>query len=513
MQSNENHQKIMNLITSELKLPSPPAVAVRILDAVQNKESALKDIADIIASDPALSAKMLRVANSGYYSRGGPISNIQRAMTILGTNVIKNIALSFVIAESFSDQEQAGFDFELFWKRCVIGAVASDLLAAKIGQKNDDLFITALLQDIGSLIIALSKTDEYCRVFNDCEIFDLELEDIERKTFGFDHSQVSYALLQNWQLPDEITIPTLFHHRPQAAPEDTSAMTMLLFYGARFGQLFTAAEMAQKARELSTEISLTYNLDDEEVSQLLDDIALAAKTMLESFELAPGELKPYSQIMHEANEQLSSINLNQAQLVLEMHEAKMKAERLSNELRDANSKLRDLVYRDGLTGLYNHRFFQESLSQELLRADRYKTSVSLIIFDIDHFKNVNDNHGHQAGDQVLMNVSRAVSSSIRPTDIIARYGGEEFAVILPETNAAGAKVFAARLRRCVEGIATLVKGQLIYVTVSAGTATFSPENGKSNKDLLINSADKGLYLSKQNGRNQVTAFPIEEICF
>ena len=116
MQLNENYQKIMNLISTELKLPSPPAVAVKILDAVQNKESALKEIADIISSDPSLSAKMLRIANSGYYTRGSQITNIQRAMTILGTNVIKNIALSFVITGSFNAQEESHFKFDLFWK-------------------------------------------------------------------------------------------------------------------------------------------------------------------------------------------------------------------------------------------------------------------------------------------------------------------------------------------------------------------------------------------------------------
>ncbi len=510
MQSNENYQKIMDLISSDLKLPSPPAVAVRILNAVQSNESALKDIADIISSDPVLSAKMLRIANSGYYTRGGPISNIQRAMTILGTNVIKNIALSFVITGSFNEQDDSPFDFNLFWKRCIISAVATDQLAVKIGIKNDDLFITALLQDIGSLIIALTKPEDYSRVFNECEIFDKELEDAERSTFDYTHSQVTYALLQHWQLPEEITIPTLFHHNPQSATKDISSIATLLNYGSRFGKLFTAEEIAYNTRVLSEEIRQTYQLQEAEVSELVDAIALASKTMLESFEIAPGDIKPFSHILQEANEQLSAINLNQAQLMLEMQEAKLKAERLSNELQDANARLRELVYRDGLTGLYNHRFFQESLSHELLRANRYKTSVSLILFDIDHFKKVNDSYGHQAGDLVLMNIARAVSSSIRPTDIIARYGGEEFAVILPETNAAGAKVFAARLRRCVEGIATLTKGQLIYVTVSAGTTTFTPESHTSDKDQIITIADKGLYISKQNGRNQVTALTLEE---
>ncbi|MFK5927256.1 MAG: GGDEF domain-containing protein, partial [Desulfuromusa sp.] len=146
---------------------------------------------------------------------------------------------------------------------------------------------------------------------------------------------------------------------------------------------------------------------------------------------------------------------------------------------------------------------------ELARASRYHSSVSLIMFDIDFFKKVNDTHGHPAGDLVLMNIARAVTSAVRPCDIVARYGGEEFAVILPETSAAGVKVFAARLRRCVEGIATLVDGQLIYVTVSAGATTFSKEKADVAKNILIETADRGLYMSKQNGRNQVTVLEPE----
>ncbi|MCW8891866.1 MAG: GGDEF domain-containing protein, partial [Deltaproteobacteria bacterium] len=138
-----------------------------------------------------------------------------------------------------------------------------------------------------------------------------------------------------------------------------------------------------------------------------------------------------------------------------------------------------------------------------------QSSVSLILFDIDHFKLVNDTHGHPAGDLVLINIARAVSSAVRPSDIVARYGGEEFAVILPETSPAGVKVFAARLRRCIEGIATLVDGQLIYVTVSAGATTFTSETTNVTKDMLIETADRGLYTSKQNGRNQVTTLEVE----
>ncbi|MCK4502492.1 MAG: GGDEF domain-containing protein, partial [Desulfuromonadales bacterium] len=126
------------------------------------------------------------------------------------------------------------------------------------------------------------------------------------------------------------------------------------------------------------------------------------------------------------------------------------------------------------------------------------------LFDIDFFKVVNDTYGHPAGDLVLMNIAKAVTNAVRPCDIVARYGGEEFAVILPETNAAGVKVFAARLRRCIEGIATLVDGQLIYVTVSAGATTFSKYSVGITKSILVETVDRALYMSKDNGRNQVT---------
>jgi diguanylate cyclase (GGDEF)-like protein len=209
-------------------------------------------------------------------------------------------------------------------------------------------------------------------------------------------------------------------------------------------------------------------------------------------------------LLQEANVELGKLNLSSEQVILEMKEAKAKVEKLAHELQDANSRLKELVYRDGLTGLYNHRYFQEALGNELNRASRYQSSVSLILFDIDYFKKVNDTHGHPAGDLVLMNIARAVNNAVRPCDIVARYGGEEFAVILPETSAAGVKVFAARLRRCVEGIATLADGQLIYVTVSAGATTFNKEGADVSKSTLIETADRGLYMSKQNGRNQVT---------
>ncbi|NOQ41970.1 MAG: diguanylate cyclase, partial [Desulfuromusa sp.] len=134
----------------------------------------------------------------------------------------------------------------------------------------------------------------------------------------------------------------------------------------------------------------------------------------------------------------------------------------------------------------------------------YHSSVSLVLLDIDFFKGVNDTYGHLAGDQVLINIAKAITSAVRPSDITVRYGGDEFAVIMPETSATGVKIFSSRLRRCIEGNSTLVDGHVVYITVSIGTTTLSPDQPGVTKDFLIKMADRGLYLSKDNGRNQVT---------
>ena len=140
----------------------------------------------------------------------------------------------------------------------------------------------------------------------------------------------------------------------------------------------------------------------------------------------------------------------------------------------------------------------------MARAKRYGRSLCLLIFDIDHFKNVNDTYGHTVGDQVLVSLADNILKAVRPSDIVARYGGEEFAVILPETSTSGMRVFAERLRRCVQAVSTPVaKNKTINVTVSIGGTEFIPEKD-SSKQLLIETADRAMYQAKTSGRNCVT---------
>ncbi len=169
-----------------------------------------------------------------------------------------------------------------------------------------------------------------------------------------------------------------------------------------------------------------------------------------------------------------------------------------------NAVLYKLAITDGLTKLYLHRYFQQRLSNELSRSERYGYKFSLILTDIDHFKKFNDTYGHQVGDQVLREVARLVQQSVREVDIVARYGGEEFAVICPEKSNDETVVPAERIRKAVESYQFMVDGKCVPITISLGVSEY-PSDSKDKKDL-IECADIALYSSKQHGRNRFTRF-------
>lgn len=504
MSNIRSDEKIQQLIGEQVQIPSPPTIAVQILNTVQDSESSLADLEKIISADPALTSKMLRIANSAFYSLPNEVNTINRALSILGTNVIKNIALSFVIPSYLRGDSTSFFDFDYFWRRSVTSAVAAELLVGLLKEKNEDIFVTAILQDLGILLMYLNKGQEYAMTLK--ESFDninISLIEIEQKKYDFDHQKLGFALLSDWSIPTSITMPMQFHHEPESAPEEYQKAANILMAANMMSAIYTSGNTGERVQELQVILEEKFSIEPEKSRKLLDDVALTSVDVLQIFDIDPGLMKPYSQMLQEANDALGKLNLSYEQLILELQESKEKTERFANELREANVQLQELAFRDGLTNLYNHRYFQETLGKELERSKRFGRPLSLILFDIDFFKKVNDTYGHPAGDQVLINLANAINSAVRPNDIIARYGGEEFAVILPETGRTGMKVFAERMRRCVESVTTTVKDTPIKVTISGGGTEFSADSGVSQQELL-DSADRGLYMSKENGRNRIT---------
>lgn len=186
-----------------------------------------------------------------------------------------------------------------------------------------------------------------------------------------------------------------------------------------------------------------------------------------------------------------------------LQQALTRERKLLAKLRHDNQQLQRLAATDALTHLQNLRSFQDILAHQFRTAKRYGRRLSLLGLDVDHFKRVNDVHGHPSGDYVLKELASILTSSVRESDVVCRTGGEEFTVILPEADASQAEAFAERIRAVTEQREFLVHGRSIHATVSLGVATFPTDVEITEPDLLIYFADQALLFAKSTGRNRV----------
>ncbi len=176
---------------------------------------------------------------------------------------------------------------------------------------------------------------------------------------------------------------------------------------------------------------------------------------------------------------------------------------LQDELREKNAQLEALAVTDALTGLANRRHLMEKLEQEVERARRYKTPLAVVMIDIDHFKQVNDTHGHAMGDEVLRNIGKLMKSGVRTTDMAARYGGEELTLVLPHTDLPTALQVAETLRKRFADLEHTHDGISLRKTASFGVAAREGQGEAPGSEDLLKAADEALYRAKQGGRNRV----------
>lgn len=195
--------------------------------------------------------------------------------------------------------------------------------------------------------------------------------------------------------------------------------------------------------------------------------------------------------------------MQSVRLIMEKEVLVQSLKQKNAELERANERLQEIAVRDGLTGLFNHRYFQEILAKEASRASRHHRELSLLFLDVDDFKKYNDTYGHQLGDTLLKQLSHIIMGAMREGDVVARYGGEEFVIILPETDSSYAVQVAEKLRRLVEnhpfrGEESQPHGK---VTISLGVANWKSDG--STVASLIQRADQALYRAKNEGKNCV----------
>jgi len=466
-------------------LPSIPAVAIKVMELANDPYTDMIQICNQIAYDPALSIKIIKAANSPLYKSRRAPDNVRQAVSMLGTHAAIMIALSFSLTNSLMKHSAGhGANNNIFWRRTILSALASRALGEKLGYKTpDDLFLAALLQDIGILAFDAMMPEEYAPVFTAATSHDALLQ-AERASFGAGHDEVGYALLKRWSLPDYIAVACLASHGKPGPNDSESIITGCVATSGYIADCFLnpKAEGAVTAAANAAENWL--GLDSAALTEIIEIIKIGLHPVEELFEIS---------IIHPS--ELNGI-IAEAKELLEMH---------------TFIKMRDLEeesQRDALTGAYNRGYFDNALQREFDLSNRQGLPFTVAMIDIDHFKQVNDKYGHPAGDAILVAVVREIFGQIRQDDIFARYGGEEFAVILPGTSLLSSAKLLVRLKDSVANIAHEHEdGSIIKVTVSIGVVS-NMDGGQrfEHHADLTRAADQALYAAKYAGRNQIVVW-------
>jgi diguanylate cyclase (GGDEF)-like protein len=477
-----------------------PAVAIQILDLCQRDEPDMGAIAKLIGSDPALSAKILRLTNSPMYGLKSEVRTVSHAICLLGLSAVRPLALSFSLVKGLQVRDKKALTW--FWKRSLLSAVAARELSTAINFRlGEEAFMGALLQDIGILALRQLAGPDYAALARPGTSHVL-LAEGERTLFGEDHASIGAWLAERWKLPATLCTAIAVSHTPEDLPagthRDVTQLARLVAVSGEVADVWIEEDAIKATRNLRQSSSRLLQIDDQKLDATLQRVAKQSEEVAAYFDVDIGSPDDLSGILDQAKETLLILALAANRQASDAREA-------IGSLEAKTKHLEHEVQRDGLTGLYNRAFFDQAFSAKVTQAKRKGVPLSLILFDIDHFKNVNDTYGHQAGDKVLAGVANVLGGRMRPTDITARYGGEEFILLLPETDAPGAAIVAERLRRrLADAVHDIGNGSELRITASAGHATLQPGSTASPEALLAN-VDTALYAAKRGGRNLVVA--------
>ncbi|HZT79846.1 MAG TPA: HDOD domain-containing protein, partial [Gemmataceae bacterium] len=564
------------------QLPSPTGVALAILRLAESDRTTALDIAQALQADPALSGRVLKIANSAYSGRTRPAASVREAVTQLGVRLVRNVALGFSLISQHGRGACRGFDYAGFWSRSLATAVAAQAASHHTGRiAPAEAFTCGLLAQVGRLALASVYAEDYSEVLARADAHDpAALGRLERDRFATDHNELTAALLADWGLPAPCIFAAQHHEDPAAsgrAEDDrTQALARLLDVAARMAavcvadgegraarvpDLFAAGEqigiptteliglcdrvagewqewghilqvdtravppfaaLAERARgvkDLADDEPADDAADDEPLTiVVVDDDAVALRLLTAHLKKAghsvhgAGGGEEGLRLVLEVNPQLVITDgmmpgldgtavvkaLRQTKvgrqfyiIMLTGHdddEAQVKAfeagaddyvvkpfcprllaarlracarvVRLQEEVRRdkeelrrcmaelgvANRRLQQAALTDALTGLYNRRYALDRLDREWHEAVRSGRPLAVMVVDIDHFKRVNDTHGHDVGDRVLQATANVLRASLRQSDVVCRMGGEEFLIIGPGMDREAALVCGERLR-------------------------------------------------------------------
>ncbi|TMW71359.1 HDOD domain-containing protein [Thauera sp. UPWRP] len=612
------------------ELPSPKGVALAILETCRKDDATSAEIARIAQTDPALTGRLIRQANTAAGGSGRPVASVGDAILRLGLTAVRNLAMAFSLVDHYQNGPCAAFDYQTFWSQSLLTAVAMQKLCTMTHAGSaDELFACGLLSRIGCLALATAYPQAYAAVLQDTSS-KYALAEREQQHLETNHNELTAALLAAWGIPAALIGPVYHREAPSRSSfvsgSRADQLTQLFNLASCIAELGIAPESDRNTR--TAELLLLgsrIGLNADELGSAIDDMFRRWQEWGELLKVPASALPPFAQLSavhaprpeehgtpaalrvllveddpatrftlenalgkvlghsvicagngHEAlalavealpqivitdwmmpgmsglelSRALRATEWGQAMYVImltsrdaeeEITEAfeigvddyltkpvnirtlrarlraawhyvqlleawerdRAQLRQFTAELAISNRRLEHAAMTDLLTSLPNRRSGMNALAKAWSGAERSSQPLSVLLFDVDHFKRINDTRGHAAGDHVLREIALALKNSARKNESVCRLGGEEFLMICEGSDIRAAVLAGERLRRVVEALRIDYDGRTIQCSISIGVAV--RESTMADGDALVNAADRALYEAKQTGRNRTCA--------
>jgi len=495
-------------IEAQLRLstnfPSPPGVASHIIQLAQDPDIEMGKVAKAVSMDPALTTKILRIANSALYAQRRKSENLRQALVVLGLNATLTLALSFSLVKSLRQNQASGLDYPRYWRRSLFAATAARALADALRQpRGEDFFLAALLQDVGMLALDRAFPDLYADTLA-LQQDHSALAQHEFKRKNMDHADVGAWAMRKWNLPTRICAAIANSHKIDLEPNPDAAAIMdrCVALSGEVAQLFLAEPDQRHFAEVALAVERGVALDKAAFGQVLATIGAIIPETEAIFDARLLSKLEAELILEQAHEVLLVRSL---QALRGVHSSKVVAERSYSRTLDLQEEHR----RDALTGTHNRADFDQFLQRAFANASRQGYPLSVAFADLDNFKAVKDTFGHQAGDRILQTTAQVLRDNTRETDYIARYAGEQFVMLLPATDAATAQRICERIVCALQSMMQEVGEHRVPMSLSIGCSTQAPGSDFANASEFVKAADQALYSAQMRGRNRAVPYDSE----